>query len=56
MQTMEEYANFGFHFIEDKLMDNPNYFFRETVFLDVFFAFDSSAGESIDDEEPESLD
>lgn len=53
---MEEYANFGFHFMEDKLIDDPNYFFRETAFLEIFLAFDASAPKSIDEEEPESLD
>lgn len=56
MQTMEEYANFGFHFMEDKLIDDPNYFFREASFLEIFLAFDASAPKSIDEEEPESLD
>ena len=55
MQTMEEYANWGFHFMEDKLMDNPNYFYRETAFLEVFLTFDASTTESAEDE-PESLD
>ena len=55
MQTMEEYANWGFHFMEDKLTDDPNYFYRETAFLEVFLAFDAST-EKIDDDEPESLD
>lgn len=56
MQTMEEYANWGFHFMEDKLTDDPNYFYRETAFLEVFLAFDATVPESVDDEEPESLD
>ena len=56
MQTMEEYANWGFHFLEDKLTDDPNYFYRETAFLEVFLAFDASAVEFGDDDEPESLD
>lgn len=55
MQTMEEYANWGFHFIEDKLIDNPNYFYRETAFLEVFLTFDASTTDSADDE-PEPLD
>lgn len=45
-----------FHFMEDKLIDDPNYFFRETAFLEVFLAFDASAGESTDEDDPESLD
>jgi len=56
MQTMEEYANWGFHFMEDKLTDDPNYFFRETAFLEVFLAFDATAPENINEDEPESLD
>jgi hypothetical protein len=42
--------------MEDKLTDDPNYFFRETAFLEVFLAFDASVAESTDEEEPESLD
>ena len=56
IQAMEEYADWGFHFMEDKLIDEPNYFFRETAFLEVFLAFDASAGESTDEDEPEPLD
>jgi hypothetical protein len=53
---MEEYANWGFHFMEDKLTDDPNYFFSETAFLEIFLAFDASFVKSTDDDEPESLD
>ncbi len=56
MQTMEEYANWGFHFMEDKLTDDPSYFFRETAFLEVFLAFDAGFDNDGDEEEPESLD
>lgn len=56
MQTMEEFANWGFHFIEDKLTDDPNYFYRETAFLEIFLAFEASVSDSLDDEEPEPLD
>lgn len=56
IRTMEEYANFGFHFMEDKLMDDPNYFFRETAFLEIFLTFDSSVSGNTDEDEPESLD
>lgn len=55
MQTMEEYANWGFHFMEDKLIDDPNYFFRETAFLDIFLSFDATSV-APDEDEPESLD
>lgn len=56
MNTMEEYANWGFHFMEDKLIDDPNYFYKETAFLEIFLAFDSSSNNSTDIDEPESLD
>lgn len=56
MQTMEEYANFGFHFMEDKLIDDPNYFFREIAFLGIFLAFDATSPKDTEDDEPEGLD
>ena len=33
--TMEQYANYGFHAIEEKIKDNPNYFYKNTGFLDM---------------------
>lgn len=57
---MEEYANFGFDFITEKLEDDPNFFFKDTAFLRIFLGFitsDEVAGEdSESDDEPESLD
>ena len=35
INVMEQYANFGFHKIEDKLKDSPNYFYKNTGFLDI---------------------
>jgi len=35
METMEQYANFGFYAIEEKMKDNPNYFFKNTGFLNM---------------------
>lgn len=55
MTTMEEYINWGLHYIEDKLIDNPNYFYKETAFLELFLSFDSHSCETENDE-PESLD
>ncbi len=55
MQTMEEYANWGFNFIEDKLIDNSNYFYKETAFLEIFLSF-NVVQELSEEEEPESLD
>ena len=60
MDKMEQYANFGFDFIEEKLEDNPNYFFKETAFLRVFLGFlnkEEKQEEPEDaDDVPESLD
>lgn len=39
IDKMEQYANFGFDFIKEKLEDNPNYFFKDTAFLRVFLSF-----------------
>lgn len=54
MDTMEEYINWGLNFMEDKLIDNPNYFYTETAFLEIFLNFDAPVGDI--EEEPESLD
>lgn len=55
IQTMEEYANYGFYYMEDKLIDTPDHFFRNSSFLDLFLSFSKS--ESLGDEnEVESLD
>ena len=64
---MEQYANFGFDYIEEQLENDPNYFFKESAFLRVFTSFltdgnDEDADDmdeepdSLDDEEPDSLD
>jgi hypothetical protein len=34
-ETMEQYANYGFHFIKDKMQENPNYFYKTSGFLDL---------------------
>lgn len=56
MQTMEEYANWGLNFIADRMIDDPNFFYKETAFLEVFLTFNSSSQDSVNVEEPESLD
>lgn len=56
---MEEYANFGFDFITEKLEDDPNFFFKDTAFLRIFLGIGeaNTSDENISDEdEPESLD
>lgn len=57
---MEEYANFGFDFITEKLEDDPNFFFKDTAFLRIFLGFITSdevdGDDTGNDDEPESLD
>lgn len=36
IETMEEYANYGFSVIEDKLKQDKGYFFSHRAFLDMF--------------------
>lgn len=58
MNTMEEYINFGLHFVEEKMQDYPDYYFKETAFLRTFLDFikpKDDGSETLDDE-PESLD
>lgn len=56
IETMEDYTNFGFDYIEDKMLDNAEHFFRNSAFLDVFLSFVLDSNEVIDDEDVESLD
>ena len=59
IDKMEKYANFGFDFMQDKLEDNPDYFYKETAFLQVFLNFmqpSTSENAEEEEEEAESLD
>ena len=55
---MEEYANFGFDYMQEKLEENPNFFFKDGAFLRVFL--DLIPNEEVCQEEmddvPDSLD
>ncbi len=60
---MEQYANFGFDYIEEQLENDPNYFFKESAFLRVFTSFLSedanevpNAPQPLIEEEPDPLD
>jgi hypothetical protein len=50
--TMEQYANYGFHTIAEKMKDSPNYFYRNTGFLDMILDL---VQPSVVDEEIEEL-
>lgn len=57
IDKMEQYANFGFDYIQEKLEDDPNHFFKESAFLRIFTSFLSKETEDDDsDDEPDSLD
>ena len=51
---MEEYANYGFSVIADKLRDNENYFYDNTSFLNIFLSL--MPQKAVKEEGPESLD
>ena len=40
--TMEEYANYGFSVMEDKLKEDKGYFFSHRSFLDMFLQLTSN--------------
>lgn len=61
MEKMEEYANYGFDYIEDKLANDPNYYFRDAAFLseitDMLKKSQTTEDTNeLDDERPEPLD
>ena len=48
IEKMEQYANFGFDYIQEKLEDDPNHFFKDTAFLTVFQSFLNKKEEEVD--------
>lgn len=56
LETMEEYANYGFTVLEDKLKEDKGFFFSHRAFLDIFLQL-TSKDKSFDSEEdaPEEL-
>ena len=57
IKTMEEYANYGFSVMEEKLKADPAYFFSNRSFLDIFLQLtDKSVNDTDEDETPESID
>lgn len=62
IEKMEQYANYGFSFMMEKLEENPNVFYTETGFFDIFLSLITNTKEESvdskgdDDDEAESLD
>ena len=56
IETMEEYANYGFSVMEDKLHDDKGYFFSHRSFLDIFLQLTTKTPTGVDMEDtPEDL-
>lgn len=56
IETMEEYANYGFSVMEEKLNEDKGYFFSHRSFLDMFLQLTTKTVENIDDsDDPEDL-
>ena len=57
IKTMEEYANYGFSFMEEKLNEDKGYFFSHRSFLDIFLQLtDKHKSEVENEDDVESLD
>ena len=57
-KKMEEYANFGFDYIHEKLEEDPNWLCRNSSLLDTFLSFTNDKKDRISDEtddEPEEI-
>ena len=56
IETMEEYANYGFSVMEDKLREDKGYFFSHRSFLDIFLQLTTKKSITEDsDDTPEEL-
>lgn len=56
IETMEEYANYGFSVMEEKLNADKGYFFSHRSFLDIFLQLTDKKSEPVDNENsPEEL-
>lgn len=55
INTMEEYANYGFSVMEEKLNEDPGYFFSHRSFLDIFLQLTDQSTKNNQSEEVEEL-
>lgn len=57
VNAMEEYANYGFSVMEEKLNEDKGYFFSNRAFLDMFLQLTDKTAKDIEqDDSPESID
>jgi len=55
LTTMDEYANYGFSVMEEKLKTDCSYFFSNRSFLDIFLQLTDKSSKDIDEEGVEEL-
>jgi len=55
LTTMDEYANYGFSVMEEKLKTDRSYFFSNRSFLDIFLQLTDKSSKDIDEEGVEEL-
>lgn len=57
IETMEEYANYGFSVMEDKIKNEKDYFFSNRAFLDIFLQITDKSSTDFDNNNdmPEEL-
>lgn len=55
IETMEEYANYGFSVMEDKLKEDPGYFYSNRSFLDLFLQMTEKIIDTTEEEGLEEL-
>ena len=56
IETMEEYANYGFSVMEDKLKEDKAYFFSNRSFLDIFLQLTQQKQEIFPSDEEDGLE
>ena len=55
IDTMEEYANYGFYYMTEKLKDNPNSLYRNSGFIDIFLELTQEHEKKDEESEIEDL-
>jgi len=55
IETMEEYANYGFSVMAEKLKEDPGYFYSNRSFLDIFLQLTAKESGNTEEEGPEDI-